>query len=212
MASRDVIGVLKANGWYEVNSRWQPQAIQPRENCGPRHGSSSKKGHPARDTEEYRKAVRAEIQVEGKKVMDYIAYLHKEKDSDYGVSFPDFPGCITAGRTLEEARRMAVEALALHIQGMIEDGATVPEPSKLDDLQSDPDLRDGVALIVPAELPGKRVRVNITAMESQIAEIDRLAEKAGMTRSGYMIQRALDRSLNELPDRPRAKKRHKEVA
>ena len=94
--------------------------------------------------------------------MDYIAYLHKEKDSDYGVSFPDFPGCITAGRTLEEARRMAVEALALHIQGMIEDGATVPEPSKLDDLQSDPDLRDGVALVVPAELPSKRVRVNIT--------------------------------------------------
>jgi predicted RNase H-like HicB family nuclease len=144
--------------------------------------------------------------------MDYIAYLHKEKDSDYGVSFPDFPGCITAGRTLEEARRMAVEALALHIQGMIEDGATVPEPSKLDDLQSDPDLRDGVALVVPAELPSKRVRVNITAMESQIAEIDRLAEKAGMTRSGYIIQRALDRSFNELLDRPRAKKRHKEVA
>jgi predicted RNase H-like HicB family nuclease len=144
--------------------------------------------------------------------MDYIAYLHKEKDSDYGVSFPDFPGCITAGRTLEEARRMAVEALALHIQGMIEDGATVPEPSKLDDLQSDPDLRDGVALVVPAELPGKRVRVNITAMESQIAEIDRLAEKAGMTRSGYIIQRALDRSLDERLDRPRAKKRHKEVA
>lgn len=144
--------------------------------------------------------------------MDYIAYLHKEKDSDYGVSFPDFPGCITAGRTLEEARRMAVEALALHIQGMIEDGATVPEPSKLDDLQSDPDLRDGVALVVPAELPSKRVRVNITAMESQIAEIDRLAEKAGMTRSGYIIQRALDRSLNELLDRPRAKKRHKEIA
>jgi predicted RNase H-like HicB family nuclease len=58
--------------------------------------------------------------------MDYIAYLHKEKDSDYGVSFPNFPGCITAGRTLEEARRMAVEALALHIQGMIEDGLAVP--------------------------------------------------------------------------------------
>ena len=54
--------------------------------------------------------------------MDYIAYLHKEKDSDYGVSFPDFPGCITAGRTLEEARRTAVEALALHIRGMVEDG------------------------------------------------------------------------------------------
>jgi predicted RNase H-like HicB family nuclease len=135
--------------------------------------------------------------------MDYIAYLHKEKDSDYGVSFPDFPGCITAGRTLEEARHMAVEALALHIQGMLEDGLAVPEPSKLDDLENDPDLRHGVAALVAAELPSKRVRVNITAMESQIAEIDRLAEKAGLTRSGYIVQRALDRSSRSSIDRAR---------
>ena len=47
--------------------------------------------------------------------MEYIAYLHKDKDSDFGVSFPDFPGCVTAGRTLEEARQMAVEALTLHM-------------------------------------------------------------------------------------------------
>jgi predicted RNase H-like HicB family nuclease len=61
--------------------------------------------------------------------MEYIAYLHKDRDSDFGVSFPDFPGCVTAGRTLEEARRMAAEALALHIAGMIEDGEMVPDPS-----------------------------------------------------------------------------------
>jgi predicted RNase H-like HicB family nuclease len=144
--------------------------------------------------------------------MDYIAYLHKEKDSDFGVSFPDFPGCITAGRTLEEARRMAVEALTLHIQGMVEDGITVPEPSKLDDLENDPDLRQGVAVLVAAELPSRRVRVNITAMESQIAEIDRLAEKAGLTRSAYIVQRALGRSAEELIEQARSKKRHKEVA
>lgn len=144
--------------------------------------------------------------------MDYIAYLHKDKDSDFGVSFPDFPGCITAGRTLEEARRMAVEALALHIQGMIEDGTAVPEPSKLDDLENDPELRHGVAVLVTVELPSKRIRVNITALESQIAEIDRLAEKAGLTRSAYIVQRALDRAADGLIERARAKKRHKKVA
>jgi len=53
--------------------------------------------------------------------MDYIAYLHKERNSDFGVSFPDFPGCVTAGKTLDQARRMAAQALALHIDGMIED-------------------------------------------------------------------------------------------
>ena len=63
--------------------------------------------------------------------MQYIGYLHKEADSDFGVSFPDFPGCITAGESLEDARRMAGEALGFHILGMIEDGEPVPEPSTL---------------------------------------------------------------------------------
>src|SRR6266550_2760668 len=61
--------------------------------------------------------------------MDYIAYLHKDRKSDFGVSFPDFPGCITAGRTLEEARRKAAEALSFHIAGMVEDGEKIPRPS-----------------------------------------------------------------------------------
>ena len=37
----------------------------------------------------------------------YVALIRKDPASDYGVDFPDFPGCVTAGRTLEEARRMA---------------------------------------------------------------------------------------------------------
>lgn len=125
--------------------------------------------------------------------MDYIAYLHKDRDSDFGVSFPDFPGCVTAGRTLEEARRMAAEALALHLEGMIEDGEVVPEPSSLDALENDPNMR-GVAVLVGVEpAPDKTVRINITARESQLEAIDRLAGKAGMTRSAYMVQSSLTR-------------------
>ena len=58
----------------------------------------------------------------------YIALIHKDAKSDYGVSFPDLPGCVTAGATLEEARAMASEALALHLEGMAEDGDAIPEP------------------------------------------------------------------------------------
>jgi predicted RNase H-like HicB family nuclease len=61
--------------------------------------------------------------------MEYIAYLHKDKKSDYGVSFPDFPGCITAGSTLKEAYTMASQALAMHVAGMRQDRHPVPEPS-----------------------------------------------------------------------------------
>jgi predicted RNase H-like HicB family nuclease len=123
--------------------------------------------------------------------MEYIAYLHKDKGSDFGVSFPDFPGCVTAGRTLEEAREMAVEALTLHIAGMIEDGEALPEPSTLDQLAHEPAMKSAVAFLVSAEAPEKTVRVNITARESQIEAIDRLARKAGMTRSAYMVQSAV---------------------
>jgi predicted RNase H-like HicB family nuclease len=123
--------------------------------------------------------------------MEYIAYLHKDKGSDFGVSFPDFPGCVTAGRTLEEARELAVEALTLHVAGMIEDGDALPEASTLDQLARDPAMKGAVAFLVSVEPPEKTVRVNITARESQIEAIDRLARKAGMTRSAYMVQSAV---------------------
>jgi predicted RNase H-like HicB family nuclease len=54
--------------------------------------------------------------------MGYVAIIHKDPDSDFGVSFPDFPGCITAGRTLDEAKDMALEALSGHIEVMREAG------------------------------------------------------------------------------------------
>lgn len=78
----------------------------------------------------------------------YIALLHKQADSDFGVEFPDFPGCITPGGTLEEARRMAAEALLLHVEGMMEDGDPVPEPSGLDEVLTDPRYADAVAVLV----------------------------------------------------------------
>jgi predicted RNase H-like HicB family nuclease len=123
--------------------------------------------------------------------MEYIAYLHKDSDSDYGVSFPDFPGCITAGTTLEEARRMAAEALSLHIAGMQEDREAIPQPSTLDELKTDPALKNAVAFLVEVREPERTVRINITARESEIAEIDRLARTARLTRSAYMVRSSL---------------------
>jgi predicted RNase H-like HicB family nuclease len=123
--------------------------------------------------------------------MEYIAYLHKDAKSDYGVSFPDFPGCITAGSTLEEAKQMAPEALSFHIAGMREDGQEIPEPSSLDQLRDDPAMKGAVAILVQASELEKTVRINITARESQIVEIDRLARAAKLSRSAFMVQRAL---------------------
>ena len=123
--------------------------------------------------------------------MEYIAYLHKDRKSDYGVSFPDFPGCITAGKTLEEARRLAVEALTFHVEGMLEDGDAIPSPSPLDALAGGPAIKGAVAFLVDVDLAERAAKFNITARRSQMDEIDRRARKQGMTRSAYVVAAAL---------------------
>src|SRR5271170_6785008 len=92
----------------------------------------------------------------------YIALIHKDADSDFGVSFPDFPGCVTAGATLDEARDMAEEALAFHIGGLEQDGEDLPEPSSLEAVMADPDNRDSAILVRAPDRPIKSVRINVT--------------------------------------------------
>jgi predicted RNase H-like HicB family nuclease len=121
----------------------------------------------------------------------YIALIHKEANSDYGVSFPDLPGVITAGSTLDEARAMATEALAFHLEGLAEDGEAVPEPSTLEEIMAIAENKDGVAVLVDAPATDvKSVRVNITLPADVLGEIDKYAEREGFTRSGFLAQAA----------------------
>ena len=122
----------------------------------------------------------------------YIALIHKDPESDFGVSFPDFPGCFTAGSTLDEARAMAEEALALHVGGIVEDGEPIPEPSTLEDVMADPQNRDGGVAVLIALPPraARTVRVNITLPADVLDQIDRHAESHGFTRSGFLAAAA----------------------
>ena len=123
---------------------------------------------------------------------NYIAIVHKDPNSDFGVSFPDFPGCITAGRNIDEAKDMAQEALSLHIQGMIEDGDQLPVPSKLEEIMADPDFAEAAAYLV-VEVPDvkpRSVRVNITVPEMTLKQIDAAAKKRGMSRSSFLVHAA----------------------
>lgn len=104
----------------------------------------------------------------------YTALLRKEPNSDFGVDFPDFPGCITAGRTLDEARRMAGDALDLHIRGMIEDREPIPDPSSLDAIMADAGNRDAVAFLVDViTKPTRSIRVNVMLPADLVEAIDR---------------------------------------
>ena len=117
----------------------------------------------------------------------YIALLRKDATSDYGVDFPDFPGCVTAGHTLEEARHMAAEALALHVEGMIQDREAIPEASTLDTVMQDNANSDAVAFLVDVPTkPAKALRINIMLPEDLVQEIDR----ATTNRSRFLAEAA----------------------
>lgn len=127
--------------------------------------------------------------------MRYVAMVHKEEDTGYGVSFPDFPGCIAAGDTLTGALVDAANALAFHVTGMREDEEPVPAPRELDEIVADPELaedREGAFLtLVPLiEDRGVSKRVNISLDPGLLEAIDEAAKDRGMTRSNFLASAA----------------------
>ena len=72
----------------------------------------------------------------------YIALIHKDSDNCYGVSFPDLPGIITGGDTVDEAIEQAAEILQFAAEGWTNpDGSTgFKPPSSIDELRRDPNF------------------------------------------------------------------------
>jgi predicted RNase H-like HicB family nuclease len=80
----------------------------------------------------------------------YIALVHKDEDSRFGISFPDFPGAVTAAPTLDEALERAGEALARRVEVMAEDGEPIPPPSSFAEVIKD--NPDALPVLVPLPL------------------------------------------------------------
>jgi hypothetical protein len=107
---------------------------------------------------------------------------------------------------LEEVASMAAEALAGHIELMIDEGIPIPEPTDLDTVMADPENRSGVPVMVPAivrKLP-KVVRVNITMPADVLEHIDRYADRHGYNRSGFLVQAAKKVMQSDAARRARA--------
>jgi len=127
-----------------------------------------------------------------------IAYaIIHEENGQYGISFPDYPGCISAGASEEEAIRRGTEALNFHVAGMIEDNDPLPVLRVISELKHDAgireDLEDGILTLVPFELPGKAVRINISIDENLLDSVDRDATRRGQSRSAYLAEAARSR-------------------
>ena len=60
--------------------------------------------------------------------MDY-AVIYEKSDTGYGAYVPDLPGCVAAGATRAEVARLIRGAIKMHLEGMREDGESVPPPT-----------------------------------------------------------------------------------
>ena len=79
---------------------------------------------------------------------NYIALVHKSTTSDFAVTFLDLPGCVAASSTLVGLFANATEALALHIEGLAEDGSPLPEPTSLHDYLRSSDRDPSVPILL----------------------------------------------------------------
>jgi predicted RNase H-like HicB family nuclease len=129
-----------------------------------------------------------------------VALVHGAPGA-YGISFPDFQGCIAGGDTVDEALRRGRDALDFHVESMIEVGEALPRIRDIAEIRADPDFAedfvDGLVAVVDADLPTKAVRVNISIDERLLDRIDRAAEATGETRSGFIAAAARERLVPE---------------
>jgi predicted RNase H-like HicB family nuclease len=124
--------------------------------------------------------------------------------TNFGITFPDFPGCVSVGDSIEQAIEHGHEALAAHIELMLEDGDPIPEPSPVE--APLPAWLEGVGevalrTLVRVDLPGRAVRLSITMDEALAGAVDRAAAAQGFTRSGFLAE-AARRMLRERADPP----------
>jgi predicted RNase H-like HicB family nuclease/predicted transcriptional regulator len=132
--------------------------------------------------------------------MQVVALIH-EQNGVFGASFPDFLGCTTVANSLDAIIPKAAEALAFHVEGMAEDGLSLPPVRNLTQLRKDPIVREdsagAIIALVPYAPPTRATRINITFDESLLDRVDRAAEAAGETRSGYLAAAARQRLASE---------------
>ena len=84
--------------------------------------------------------------------MRYPIVIHKDPDSDYGVTVPDLPGCFSGGDTLDEAIEMSREAITGHIETLLMDGQPIPDKAPLEVHLADEFYADGIWALVEVDL------------------------------------------------------------
>ncbi len=128
-----------------------------------------------------------------------IAIEPGSDDHAYGVVVPDLPGCFSAGDSLDEAVENSKEAIALWIETVLDDNGTIPAPGRLADHVKNPEFAGWLWAVVEVDgalLDDQTERVNISMPRRILSRIDRYASAHGETRSGFLVNAALERIVH----------------
>ena len=120
----------------------------------------------------------------------YIGVVHKDADSDYGIHFPDLPGCFSADGDLVELERNAIEAIDLFLEG--EEAAAYPARD-MNAVRAELDVDDAHAMLMAipfVRAGGRTVRVNFTVDAATLAAIDAAAKRRNLSRSAFLVSAA----------------------
>jgi predicted RNase H-like HicB family nuclease len=131
----------------------------------------------------------------------YWAVLERNKEGRYFAHVPDLPGATASGATEREVLQNIAEIAADHVRDLVEDGHEVPAARSNDEIERDPDVHEVGRVAIPVDVPGKSVKISLSIDEALLKRIDRAANKAGMTRSGFLAAAAEARiAATERPD------------
>lgn len=122
--------------------------------------------------------------------MLYPVYVHKDEDTAYGLTFPDFEGCFSAADEMQDIQRMAQEAVELHFDG---EDLKLPEPSSPEQWLGDKRFQDGFWLLIDidtSKINTKSVRINVSMSESLVKRIDAVAKRQHLSRSAFLAKSA----------------------
>ena len=121
----------------------------------------------------------------------FIVFISMDEPT-FGVVFPDFPGCISAGIDFEDAVRMAHEALSGHVECMKDAKLEIPEPSTLEHIKrswpywkdwGDSEYTTALIALVPSH---ETKKYTISMDSSLMARIDSITKN----RSAFLARAA----------------------
>jgi predicted RNase H-like HicB family nuclease len=123
----------------------------------------------------------------------YLAIADKlPGEANWSILFPALPGVTSVAPRFADVMRQARDALATAVEDMARDGEPLP-PSIEDDALPDYDrsaFADPHTLLVPVDVPGRALRVNVSLDEGLLARIDTVSKRTGLTRSALLARAA----------------------